>query len=25
MGWSYKVSLLEGLEKTYKWYLKEIQ
>ena len=24
MGWSYKVDLMEGLERTYKWYLKEI-
>jgi GDP-L-fucose synthase len=21
MGWSYKINLLEGLEKTYKWFL----
>ena len=25
MGWTHKVGLLEGLEKTYKWYLNEIR
>ena len=25
MGWTYKVSLSEGLEKTYKWYLNQTQ
>ena len=24
MGWSYSIDLLEGLQKTYNWYLEEI-
>jgi GDP-L-fucose synthase len=25
MGWTYSVNLKEGLEKTYKWYLREMK